>query len=66
MAQLLSTIPGISNEIDWSTGQASPMFPWLSDLLQGGAMAAFGTGNAVTDTLENIPGIGEGPTRPTN
>ncbi|MGP8161952.1 MAG: hypothetical protein ACLQGJ_12175 [Candidatus Dormibacteria bacterium] len=60
MAQLLSTIPGISNEIDWSTGQASPMFPWLSDLLQGGAMAAFGTGNVVTNTLENIPGIGEG------
>jgi hypothetical protein len=60
LSQLLSTIPGISQEIDWSTGNAQPLFPWLSDLLQGAAMSAFGTGNVVTDTLENLPGIGVG------
>ena len=60
LTQLLSTIPGISQEIDWSTGAPAPMFPWLSDLLQGAAMSAFGTGNVVTNTLENLPGIGLG------
>lgn len=63
LTQILSAIPGISQEIDWSTGQAAPMFPWLSSILQGAAMTAFGTGNVVTNTLENLPGIGMGSTR---
>jgi hypothetical protein len=63
LTQLLSTIPGISQEIDWSTGNAAPMFPWLSDLLQGAAMGATGTGNVLTNTLENLPGIGLGSQR---
>jgi hypothetical protein len=63
LSQLLSTIPGISQEIDWSTGQAQPLFPWLSDLLQGAAMGATGTGNVLTNTLENLPGIGVGADR---
>jgi hypothetical protein len=60
LTQLLSTIPGISQEIDWSSGQAQPLFPAISDVLQGAAMGIFGTGNVVTNTLENLPGIGLG------
>ena len=43
MAQILAdVIPGAQSQIDFNTGQAKPMFPWLADLISGTSMALTG------------------------
>lgn len=46
LADAFSGIPGISTQIDFATGEATPQFPWIGNLLQGAYMAA--TGNEMS------------------
>lgn len=52
-AQILAdVIPGAAEQIDYSTGQAKPQFPFLSDLLTGASMAITGQ-----NVIPSIPGL---------
>jgi hypothetical protein len=54
-AQILAdVIPGAAEQIDYSTGQAQPQFPWLAQLLTGASMAATGQ-----NYVPSIPGLTE-------
>jgi hypothetical protein len=57
--QMLSSIPGISQEINWSTGQANPQWPWIADLLTAGALGI--TGDPNNPLVGAVEHLGLGP-----
>ena len=42
LAEVLSNVPGVNTQIDYATGDATPEFPWIGDLIQGSYMALTG------------------------
>lgn len=56
LAEILADIPGLGTQINYQTGAAQPMYPWIADLISGVGMELPGVaGDIYNRSIGSIP-----------